>query len=279
MKSVGLSSLILGSVVISTVTSIIVAALPASAELRYTAKVYELDSNRSKLLYNYRSDSEPAPSGDTIIVNNHFTYPDGRPASHEELTFTKDGKVTLYKQEQAQLGATGSIEIGGGKAKFTWKRDGKEKSATEDAGSEFIVGSQIPLEIEAHWAELMKGDTMKRRLAVLERLETVGFSFSKEGGGDVDGKKAVIIKMKPSSFLIAAVVNPLHFYMSEDGKALFEIKGRTTVKKDENGKMGDLDADVVYTKGADISNIGAPPAAKPAAKPAKAQAPVGGNSK
>lgn len=218
----------------------------AGAELRYTAKVYDMD--KKNLLYNYRSESEA--SGDKVIVNNHFTYPDGKPATHEEITFEKDEHVSMYKQEQSQLGATGSIEIGGGKAKFTWTKDGKTKTSTEDAGSDFIVGSQIPLQIGENWASLMKGDTMKRRLAVLDRRESVGFNFSKEGEGESDGKKSVIIKMKPSSFIIAAVVSPLHFYMSEDGQTLYEIKGRTTVKKDlGNGKFGDLDADIVYTKG------------------------------
>jgi hypothetical protein len=38
--------------------------------------------------------------------------------------------------------------------------------------------------------------------------------------------------------------------MRPDGKELLEIKGRTTVKKDKGGgKFGDLDADIVYTKG------------------------------
>jgi hypothetical protein len=187
--------------------------------------------------------------GDTVIVNNHFTYPDGKLATHEEITFQKDGRVSLYKQDQAQLNAKGQIEISGGKAKFTFTKEGQTKTATEDAGSDFIVGSQIPLEIGAHWAELMKGDTMKRRLAVLERRESVGFNFTKEGEGDVDGKKAVIIKMKPSSFLIAAIVSPLRFYMTPDGQELMEIKGRTTVKRDKgDGKFGDLDADILYTK-------------------------------
>jgi hypothetical protein len=258
---------------------LLVTARPAGAELRYTAKVFDLDSHRTKLLYNYRSDADPGPVEGTIIVNNHFTYPDGKPATHEEITFTNDGKVTSYKQEQTQLNATGSIEFNDGKAKFTWNRNGKEKTATEEAGPEFIVGSQIPLQIEAHWAELMKGETMKRRLAVLERLETVGFSFSKEGEGTSDGKKAVIIKMKASSFIIAAIVSPVHFYMSEDGKALYEIKGRTTVKKDVNGKMSDLDADVVYTKGDGSGTVKTNAGTTPENNgPTKSQ-PAGGNSK
>jgi hypothetical protein len=261
MNTLMLAVLSAATLVVST------ASVAQASELRYTAKVYELGKSHENVLFNYRSESDE--KGDTVVVNNHFYYPDGRLATHEEITFQKDGHVSLYKQEQAQLGATGSIEIGGGKAKFSFTRDGKTKTDTEDIGPEFIVGSQIPLEIEAHWAELMKGETMKRRLAVLERCESVGFNYSKEGEGEVDGKKAVIIKMKPSSFIIAALVSPLHFYMSPDGKELYEIKGRTTVKKDKGGgKFGDLDADIVYTKGPAATQTPAP--AAPAA---------GGNSK
>lgn len=224
----------------------IATAAVAHAELRYTAQVYDEDSNKQKLLYNYKSESNQV--GDEVVVTNQFTYPDGKVATTEEVTFIKDKKVRLYKQHQAQLNAEGTIEIGNGKAKFTWTKDGKTKTDEEDAGADFIVGSQIPLHIEDNWDKLMKGEKFKRRLAVLERLETVGFEFSKEKDAEIDGKKAVVIKMKPSSFIIAAIVSPIHFYMSPDGGTLLEIHGRTTVKRDVNGKFKDLDATVVYQK-------------------------------
>ncbi len=90
---------------------------------------------------------------------------------------------------------------------------------------------------------------MKRRLAVVDRLETVGFEFFKEKDTELDGKKAVVVKMKPSSFIIAAIVKPLHFYFTTDGATLLQIDGRTTVKKNVNGAYKDLDAITVYTKG------------------------------
>ncbi len=243
----------------------------AAPQLRYTAKVYALDDpKKTTLLYSYRSESEPI--GDEVIVNNRFNYPDGRPATHEEITFIKDKTIRLYKQEQFQMNAQGLIEVAAGKAKFTWKKDGKEKTSTEDAGPDFIIGSQIPLQFEDHWAELMKGDKLKRRLAVLDRQETIGFEFSKESDSELDGKKVVIIKMKPSSFIISALVNPLHFYVTPDGSSLLEIHGRTTVKRDVNGRLKDLDAIITYEKG--------PAADQPTQAPVSAAAPKsGGNSK
>ena len=82
---------------------------------------------------------------------------------------------------------------------------------------------------------------------------------------DLEGKKSIVVKMKPSSFIIAAIVKPLHFYMSTDGATLYQIDGRTTVKKNVNGSFKDLDAVTVYTKGVTTA-VGT-------------QAPSGGNSK
>ena len=167
--------------------------------------------------------------------------------------------------ENFQINTSGRVEVGGGKAKFTFKKDGKEKSDTEDAGSDFITTSAIPLDLEANWSKIMKGEKLKRRLAVVGRMETVGFEFSKEKEVDLEGKKSIVVKMKPSSFIIAAIVKPLHFYMSTDGATLYQIDGRTTVKKNVNGSFKDLDAVTVYTKGVTTA-VGT-------------QAPSGGNSK
>ncbi len=241
----------------------------AHAEIRYTAMVYALDDKEKKnLLYNYKSESEYV--GETAVVNNRFTYPDGRLASHEEITFLKDKSISHYKQQQEQIHAEGTIEVSGGKAKLTWIKDGKEKSTTVEAGPDFIIGTQIPLQLEDNWVALMKGEKLKRRLAILDRLDTFGFVFSKDGETEINGQKVVNIKMKPSSFIIAAVVSPLHFFMTPDGTALVQIQGRTTVKKDVAGKMKDLDALIDYKKGSAFQTPAVPASPTPKS---------GGNSK
>lgn len=256
----------------------------AGAELRYTAKVYDLDSNKDKVLYTYRSES--VEKGDGLLVTNETKYPDGKLALHEEISFRKDESVSLIKVVQTQINAEGTIEIGDGKAKFTYTKDGKTKTETRDAGSDFIVGSQIPLIIAANWEKLMRGEKLKRRLAVVDRLDDFAFEYTKDREETFEGKKHVIIKMKPGSIFVSAIVSPLYFYMSADGKTLHEVRGRTTVKRDDGGKFKDLDAIIVYEKGPSISAAsaaaGAPAAeaAAPGAKPEANQKPAsGGNSK
>ncbi len=244
--------------------------LTALAEIRYTGKVFDPNSNKQKLLYTYKSETQEM--GNEILVTNEFKYPDGRLASHEEIAFLKDGSIRRLKLSQKQLGAEGLLEIAEGKAKFTYTRDGKTKTDTRDAGPDFIIGSQIPLTLEASWDKLMRGEKIRRRLAVLERLDDFGFEYSKDRETDIDGRKAIVIKMKPTSFFVSALVSPLYFFMSADGKTLLEIHGRTTVKADVNGKFKDLDAVVVYEKPS-AQSAAAAAAVVPTAKPSA------GNSK
>ncbi|RYZ69980.1 MAG: hypothetical protein EOP05_14005 [Proteobacteria bacterium] len=244
----------------------LVASAADASEVRYTAKVYDTE-NRTELLYNYKSEGEMV--GNQYHVTNTFTAPDGKVAMIEHIHFNTDKTASYYDIEQKQLDAFGKVEVINGEAKFSYKKDGKEKSDSEKIGADFITTSAIPLDLEANWAKIMKGEKLKRRLAVVDRMETVGFEFSKEKEVDLNGKKSVVVKMKPSSFIIAAIVKPLHFYMSMDGTSLYQIDGRTTVKKNVNGSYKDLDAITIYTKGV----TGGLPTAPAAGQPS------GGNSK
>lgn len=219
----------------------------AAPEEKLTAKIFDKDSNKQKLLFNYKHDSET--KGDLRTVTNTFTDPEGKVAAVETAEFVKSGgeeKVRLYKMSQKQLGAEGSVEVKDGTANFSYTKDGKTKTSSEKVGDDFIVGPSLVAHLQKNWDKIAKGETIKTRFAVLDRTETVGFQFSKEKEADINGQKAFVIKMKPSSFLIAALVDPLHFYMTPDGKRLLELHGRTQVKRGEPGKWKDLDAVTVY---------------------------------
>ena len=54
------------------------------------------------------------------------------------------------------------------------------------------------------------------------------------------------MKMKPSSFIIAALVDPVLITLSKDGKDLLEIVGRVTPKRLVGGEYEPLDAEAVF---------------------------------
>ena len=53
-------------------------------------------------------------------------------------------------------------------------------------------------------------------------------------------------KMSASSFLIAALINPLYFTFTDDGSKLLNFEGRTLLKQKVDGAWRDLDARTVY---------------------------------
>jgi hypothetical protein len=130
------------------------------------------------------------------------------------------------------------VEAVDGKIVFT-KGD---KVETEKLDSSWAVGPTIVPMLARRWDEVMRGDRLKIRLASWERQETIGFELFK----DRVENGHVFVKMKPSNFLISALVNPIYFEMPADGKSLFSSLGRVVPKRLEGSKLKDLDAEVVY---------------------------------
>ena len=239
MKKVLVSGIVLGLVVFAPQSF-------AAAEARLTGKIYEASGPRKEALFDFKNDFEKKP--DQRISTSVFTRNDGAVAAVEVTKFDGDGRLKHYAFEDKQENYAGTIELAYGKAKFSFTKDGKTKTSEEDAGDDFIVGSMIPEDLQANWKKIMAGGKLKRRLAVVERVETIGFEFSKESETELAGQKAVVIKMRPSNFLISALVKPLRFYVKADGTTLMELHGRTLIKKQVGSSFKDLDAVTVYTQ-------------------------------
>src|SRR6185437_9200459 len=96
--------------------------------------------------------------------------------------------------------------------------------------------------LRANWDALVKGDTLEARFAAMDRLETVGFKFFKSDEQKRDGRDVVIITMKPSSFIIAAIRSPMTFVFDKETKRVLEFRGQILPKRDGKAQ----DADLVY---------------------------------
>ncbi|MES2855989.1 MAG: hypothetical protein V4692_09000 [Bdellovibrionota bacterium] len=216
-------------------------AQSAQAEVRFVAKIYESEDKKN-LLYEYKSELDKS-SGHPVVTNT-YTTPAGEVVAIETAEFSDDkmNNIKRYAMDQKQLKTKGELVVEGDKGKFDFDRDGKKKNDVEKVGDDLIVGPSVVSHLQSNWDKILKGETIKRRFAVLDRIETVGFQFSKERDAEVDGQKAVVVKMKPTSFVIAAIVDPLMFYMKADGSDLLRIDGRVQVKKNVGGKWKDLDA-------------------------------------
>ena len=130
-------------------------------------------------------------------------------------------------------------------------RDGVRKTNTETHSKEtaLVVGPVVIPYLQRHWEALVQGKTVNVRFASVERMETLGFEISKFGEGTFFGREAIQLKMRPSSFIIAAILgNPIIFTMRKDDKNLIAFQGRTCLKEKKYGSWRDFDAESVYLR-------------------------------
>jgi len=215
---------------------------PMQPPSRFSAKILD-KADQSKLLYNYNHESKT--DGEKRTVKNTFTSPGGETVATEDVEF-EGGQVKMYRQVQNQTKSDGKIEVKGDDLIFTHIKDGKSKSAKEKKTDNFVVGPSIVSYLQGRWSDVTGGKDISVRMGVVDRRETVGFTFKKVNEIDYKGQKAVVVRMKPTSFVIAALVDPLHFTFAADGSRLLELNGRVIPKREEGGKFKDLDAITVY---------------------------------
>lgn len=164
----------------------------------------------------------------------------------EEYGVVKGDKLVSFDIDQKQSGEKGHIEVQGEKILFSYEKDGKKKTAEEKLRNPVLTNANFNMYVANHWKELSSGKEVDIRFAVWFRLETVGFKIFKVGEIQRGHQKLVQLRMKASSFVIAAIVDPLDFWYSEDGQRLVELSGRVSPKILKNGEFKDLDADVRY---------------------------------
>jgi hypothetical protein len=190
----------------------------------------------------YKFHREFVGTDDTGKAVRTYSKPDGDVIAIEEVTY-ENGKLKSMKLDHKQLNASGSMIVENGKLKFEYTANGKTKTDEEAFDPTTTVADQIYPTIHKNWDKLMAGETIEIRLPVLDRRETVGFKILKEKSDTFQGRPVEIIKMKPTSFIIAAVVDPLLFYIEPTGdRRTLEVKGRTLPKIQKEGKWKDFDA-------------------------------------
>jgi hypothetical protein len=167
----------------------------------------------------------------------------------EEVSLTKGATLLKTEINQKQTDEKAVIEVLGKDVSFKLTSpDGKTTEKKEKLPELFVSAVTFDAFVRANWSALLKGETVNFRYAVWARQETVGFKIFKESESlDSTGAKSIVIKMKPSSILIAALVKPLMFYYNSDGSQLLSYDGRVSPKIKNGKKWDDLDAEVFFS--------------------------------
>lgn len=216
-----------------------------------TGHLFEEGSEKKKLLFLQKIVTKQ-DAGKKLSQSSFQVVADKSIAVEEELVRSESGEFERYMVMHKQLNEKWLIEKKKDRVHFRKVNFTTNKVKTDDESwpDNFVVGPMVMDHLRTHWKKLEKGDSLKVRFGVPARLETVGFKFFKEGEEKrvISGKKVDVVHviMKPSSFLIAALVSPIHFYIRKSDKSLVELKGRTLPRKKKDGKWKDMDVEVVY---------------------------------
>ncbi len=218
-----------------------------------TGAVYGSEPGSKKLLYKFTRVA--TRSGSQVKVQRDFTYPDGKLASREVITYEGNALVSFELEEQ-QIGASGSAKIrrerdnpakNGIDFSYSKGPGGKAKLRTEDLAGNTLNSDMIANFLAAHWDKLARGEKLKSRYIVVPRAETVGFTFVKEPETTGQDRKVTIVRMEATSAILAALVDPLFFTMENaPPHRVLQYAGRTTPKIQVSGKWKDLDAVTVF---------------------------------
>lgn len=176
---------------------------------------------------------ESVKDGKRLVITT-YTDKEGKELAREENTLEGNRLLrSVYKQHQVD--EQGELYFKDGKAFFSFTdKDGTETDS-EDIEPDMILGSMIGEYLERQWDALMKGETTHVRYLAIERCETIGFKFFKDKEYTQDGKPVVDILMKPSSFFIAALVDPIRFtFTKEEKPRMIRVVGRTPIRWPKN---------------------------------------------
>lgn len=211
-------------------------------------------------------------AGGRLTATTTYSDLSGKALASEESEIAS-GRLLRYSYKQLQVSEHGEAEVRDGKLWMSFTDETGTRKGSESDDPRLIVSSMIGPLLRKNWEALMSGDTLHTRYLVVERLETIGFKFFKDGERVFRGRPVVDILMKPSSIFIAMLVKPARLTMlKESPHWLVETEGRTPIrvpKQKPPRKRGDwmaIDARVEYDIPAESAKSRGPNPGKSRAK-------------
>jgi hypothetical protein len=206
----------------------------------YVGHVFPLGSPSTVPTYVYE---RRVVEHDGALVSTHVTRdPAGEIQLAESATHSAGYELADYTLHANQLGQHGSIHVEGDEVSFRLSDGEHEKTRVEHQAGDVVVGPTLVGYVFRRLDALAEGEVAEVRLAVLDRLETIGFEL--EAVDAAPGQTRV--RMSPSSFLVGLAIDPIHFTFDTSTKALVRLEGRVPTKIREGARWSDFDARVEY---------------------------------
>lgn len=250
MKQVHIFSALF-AVAIGFVVSIPAAAAKDETVVYMTGTVYDRESNFKKPMFKFEKRVTKRENGDLVAESKYFEN-NGKTAIDEVVEYAPNDTLKLFKRKHKQINRDTLAKRDGEKVLFEMKEKNakKEKDDKDDEDWEdnMITPEQLTRYIHRHFDKIMGGETIKVRLIVPSRTETVGFRVFKEEDKEFQGKVRTRFRMSPTSVFIRALVEPVDLYFEkEESRRLLMVDGRLPVKTfDEDGNYHDVVGQLVF---------------------------------
>ena len=235
------------------------AALPASLDAfdyaepkTFTGTLYEIGSDRKKILYTFRRMA--IGSNSAVHVEREYFGTNGSVAAVEKVVY-ESGRLVSFQMQEFQAQVSGAIQVAPDPKNpprqqlfISYAKDlNPPKGEAQSLQPDTLTDDTVYPFMMVHWNELMRGDAVKFRFISLEWERTFMFRLVKTGESVQAGRTVEQIRMEPTGVIVARLVNPLIFVVEKDSPHhILSYTGRTTprIKKGKAWKY--LDAETVF---------------------------------
>jgi hypothetical protein len=204
-----------------------------------TASVYSLDPRSVNPLFWFERRAQS--TGTQTVVDVWFRTADGETALHERVIYEREN-VIQYDSFEYQIDEHYAMRRAGGRVSFLVTRGNNVTRSSDRWTDETRIIDEIPDYIRKHWSALLAGETLQIRFVVMFRGEIIPFQIYKQATIDQNGTLAVVIRLRPSNWIIARFVRPVDLlFRSDERRTLVEMTGPLPVKIQRGSKWVDLD--------------------------------------
>jgi hypothetical protein len=219
---------------------VIAPEVTSSGETVYFGTVFPLRAGAAEPSFVYE---RRVAERDGAVVSTHVTRdPSGVIALAESATHSPDYALAEYTVHANQLGQSGTVRVDGDTITFRLVDASGTRTSVERRTGAVVTGPTLVGYVVRHLDALREDKTVSVRMAVLDRLETLGFDLRAVPSNPGETR----VRMKASSFLVAAVVDPVYFTFETATGKLLRLEGRVPPKVRAGDRWADFDARVEY---------------------------------
>ena len=217
-----------------------------------TGTLYAIGSHRTNVLYTFRRIA--VASGDTVRVERQFYRTNGLLAAVDKVTY-ESNHLVAYQMQDFQAKVSGAVRVApdpkdpAQQQIFISYGSGlvPPKGKAQDLPPDAVYDDTVYPYLLAHWAELMRGDTVRFRFISFEWKRFFAFHFVKTAEFVLHGQTVEQIRMEPDNLFIRELVNPLTFIVEKAGPhRVLSYIGRTTPRIQRGDAWKYLDAETVF---------------------------------